>query len=371
MEKRIIKNTNKEYLQDEVLSIVNDDMHMLFKNRKTNVNPLYDPVYDEKTQTITLKEVGKHIFNTFNDSDCKQLYDKKCECNHIYSCNGYYIFCTECGLRQPEEDKLFPLTENVREWFINYGIINNTININNNTLTKYDVMKNYPISMDLFKNKKHQELFIKILENHKYKDIVKYFEYNNTKYRYYKDKTIYNSDNELLSEIEFYDIFQTFICDELNRIIKFYGECKEYPIIDNICYNRHIIFNMNVLKEVLDDKKDNIIKYLLDIYNTKELSYINYTNKQFTDRIYYTESDKSIIKYSEIYKRYLEWRSIKQSTDILLSKEALKNKIIEHLNTKYPNEKDKLKYDRYRDGNNKGKENRFYGWLYIYYDNIF
>lgn len=263
-----IKNNSKEALQEEFLSIIHNNADKTYKNKKLSMIGLYDPIYNEKNKTVILKKMGEPYLKVFDNSDCKKLYNKNCNCNHVYTCNGYYIFCTECGLRQHEGDILFSFNENIRQAFVNYGIINNTININNTlpSLTKYDVMKKYPISIDLFKNKKEQELFIKVLEHHNYEDIVKYFEYNNTKYRYYKDNTIYNNNNELLSEMQFYTLFKSFWSEQLSKIIKFFEECKEHPLIDNICHNKHIIFNMNVLKEVLNDKSDNLIKYLYDIY---------------------------------------------------------------------------------------------------------
>lgn len=339
MEERRLKieNKSRESKHEDFMTSVNNNINRLIENRGDGkiFNYVYYSVYDEKKQTLTFKEHGRHWLDIYNISDCRKI-NKKCDCNHVYSSNGYYIYCTECGLRQPKNDLLFPLHENIKQDFINYGIINNTtININN-TLTKYDVMKKYPISMDLFKNTDYQELFIKILEHHDYDDIVKYFEkFNFRNYRYYKDNTIYNRDNELITENDLFKEFYSFWKKELLRIKEYFKECKDYPIIDNICYNKHIIFNMTVLNEFINTKRSDLIKCLLNVYDTKELTFIDYTNKHFIDKISYTQSKKSIIKYNDIYNKYIEWRSTRKSTDIQLSKESLKDNISEHLNTKY------------------------------------
>lgn len=228
-----IKNNNKYAMNDDFLFDVINNANTINRDVKLGINNSnFDGVYDEKSQSVILKEFGKtNMYTKFNQ--CSKLSNTKCDCNHVYTCNGYYVYCTEGGLRQPsQQDVMYPLTKDLTQAFINYGIINNTININN-TLTKYETMKKYPISMDIFKNLNVKDLFVKVLENHSYNDIVNYFEcYNNKKisYRYYKDNTIYNRDNELLSEIEFYEIFQSFWNNEINRIIKFYEEYKEHPL---------------------------------------------------------------------------------------------------------------------------------------------
>lgn len=363
----LVLNDDRETLRTELLSTVNNEMKMLYKS-KNNINPFYNAVYNEKTLTITLKERDEHIFSVFNYSDCKQLYDKKCQCNYIYKCDGYYIVCSQCELRIPRKGLAYALTENIKAAFVKYGLIN----YSNNRMTKYETMKTYPISMDNFQFLDQKELFVKVLEHHNYQDIVNYFEYHNNKnnsYRCYKDGTIYNRDNELLSEIEFYHVFSSFFYNEINRIIYFYEQHKEYPIIDEVCYNRHIIFNMNVLKEVLNEQRENLTKYLLKMYDTNELTYIHYKNKQFTDNIYYVNNIESIIKLNDIYNKYLEWRSIRESTDTQLTKAQLRDKIIEHLDIKYPDKKDKLIYSksRYRDPNHVDKS-KYYGWRYVEYD---
>lgn len=240
-------------------------------------------------------------------------------------------------------------------------------------LNNFHVMLNYPIDIINFKNTKQQTLFRYILEHHNYKDIVEYFKLCNKeyKYRYYTDNTIYDSDNELVSESQLYYVFHIFWKNELNKMIEFFYKNNEYPKIDDKCYNQHIIFNMNILKDILNDKRDKIMINLLETYNTNELSYNSYSNNNFIEKIHYIDDKKSIIKFNDIHEIYKEWRSIKKSTNIELTKLQLRDKIIEHLNTKYPDKTKQLKYERHRDPNNKGKENRFYGWLYIYYDNNF
>lgn len=148
-------------------------------------------------------------------------------------------------------------------------------NINDNVLSKYDVMGKYPINIDIFNDKKEQEIFVTLLNNHGYQDIVEYFVYNNCEYKYYKDGSIYNN-NELLSEIQFYNNFNLFWAYELSRIIDFFEKNTEHPVKCNACYNKHIIFNMLVIKETINDKRHRkeLIKYLYYTYKTNELTYI-------------------------------------------------------------------------------------------------
>ena len=260
----------------------------------------------------------------FNDSLCKN-----CDCIFEATPDGFFYQCTVCHARYPDDKKtLFSLPQKYRDFWINFGVVNNDNKIQA-ALTDYDVMKKYPLELALFDdNKLLKEKFEKIHCNHNIMDIVDFIYMPG--YESCKNGKIYYLDEEI-NKTQLFTAFSDKCMDVFEAHIEYYTNNTDFPRINTVNENKCLLVSYNILKKFVSTTFELSMPFLIqkiknDLYSP-ELT----LNKSFFKKIVFSQDNRDHIRLADVFDEYTKWYSRVKCEEEFYTKKELREKISDHI----------------------------------------
>jgi hypothetical protein len=349
---------NKDYIENTGINAFKE----LFES---NASEFFfsNSTFNEMNKELELRINPKAL--SFNNTECVKN-GSICSCYLVSNHTGFYIKCNKCDMKKPK-DTLFLNPPNITNLWSVYGVINNNVTINktineNTSLNLTQVLLFYPLHIDNFKCERTMKKFQNILLTHKESLIVNYIDY--FPYKLYGNGIYYDNQNKEINECDIYEKFVDAYLSIVKNQLYYYENNKEYPIIDNKCYNEHIIKNLDFLFINIKTNKNNFLPFLKQKLQVEEYSFKTIKNNDFFKYIYSSRNRNDSITSNDMYNYYTIWYDKSKCNENKLTKNELKIKIEDYI-------KDTLKNKNWENKRIMVNGNRSFCWTYIIITNEF